>query len=31
MNDVVNGGYRSINRDTIQRVTVDGIIHLAGN
>lgn len=29
--DVVNGGYRSINRDTIKRVTVDGIIHLSGN
>ena len=27
--DVINGGYRCVNRDTIQRVTVDGVIHFA--
>lgn len=27
--DVINGGYRCVNRETIQRVTVDGIIHFA--
>lgn len=27
--DIVNKGYRSINRDTIQHVTIDGVIHLS--
>ena len=27
--DMINKGYRSINRSTIQSVTIDGIIHLS--
>ena len=27
--DMINKGYRSINRETIQSVTIDGIVHLS--
>ena len=27
--DMINKGYRSINRETIQSVTIDGLVHLS--
>ena len=27
--DMINKGYRSINRETIQSVTIDGVVHLS--
>ena len=27
--DMINKGYRSINRETIQSVTIDGIVHFS--